>query len=630
MTDPFSKAGSTKDSSYDDIPYESHPFAQSHPNRLFTIGTLFGMRPTPVQKCRVLELGCAAGGNLIPMADYLPESQFVGVDNSARQIRDGLDTVKQLGLDHVILKHVSILDVDAAYGQFDYIICHGVFSWVPENVRKKILDICGTQLTPNGIAYVSYNTYPGWHMRGMIRDMMRYHAARFNAPKDRIQQARALLKFLTQSVNRANPRLPELLGTLGQTLDSLMTGRLDPAHIKTRVEETTAASAELTGFFPVEPFQKTLEGLQSAAAAEPFEPTAIQFAAAAVRGRLNEFATLVRSEGAYPQLLKQEADAIQNQADHYLYHEHLEEVNDPVYFHDFIELAKIRGLKYLGEARVGTMVTGNFGAEVEQTLRVLASDQIQAEQYMDFLRNRMFRETLLCGENHAINWSVAPDSLRALHVASAARPMLPEGKTELDLTSDESVTYRSPNGMTMATNRPLLKVAMHLLQTAYPASIPFDALRKQARENIGGGDPSNARAVAEDSQQIAIGLLNCYMGSDLIELFGMPITFARAAGEYPVALPLARIHAAKTGIIANRRHEVVRLNELDRHMIPMLDGSNDRAALVTKLTAFAEAGGITVRQHDVPLTDREQIRGALESILDAALNNVARMGILAG
>ena len=86
MTDPFSKAGSTKDSSYDDIPYESHPFAQSHPNRLFTIGTLFGMRPTPVQKCRVLELGCAAGGNLIPMADYLPESQFVGVDNLARQI----------------------------------------------------------------------------------------------------------------------------------------------------------------------------------------------------------------------------------------------------------------------------------------------------------------------------------------------------------------------------------------------------------------------------------------------------------------------------------------------------------------------------------------------------------------
>ena len=629
MPDAFTTAA-PKDSAYDDIPYESHPFAQSHPNRLFAIGTLFGLKPTPVQKCRVLELGCAAGGNLIPMADYLPESQFVGVDNSARQIRDGLDTVKQLGLENVILQHASILDVDAAYGKFDYIVCHGVFSWVPEKVRRKILEICGTQLTPNGIAYVSYNTYPGWHMRGMIRDMMRYHAARFEAPKDRIQQARALLKFLTQSVYRGNPRLPELMGTLIQNIDPILSGKLDPVQIPPRVSQAATAAAEFTGFFPVGDFQKGVEGLQAAAAAEPFDHPTVQRAAVEIRRTLNEFATVLRSEGAYPQLLKQEADSIQNQPDHYLYHEHLEEVNDPVFFHDFIEFAKERGLQYLGEARVGTMVTGNFGADVEKTLRHLATDQIQAEQYMDFLRNRMFRETLLCSEKHPVSWSVAPDSLRALHVASAAKPVVPDGKTELNLANDESVTYRSPQGMTMATNRPLLKIAMHLLQTAYPASIPFDTLRLQARENLGGADPTDPRTIAEDTQQIAVGLLNCYMGSDLIELFGMPIGFARTAGEYPTALQLARINAAKTGIIANRRHEVVRLNELDRHLIPMLDGSNDRAALVTKLTEVAKAGGITVRQHDVPLTDPVKIRAAIESILEAALNNVARMGILAG
>ena len=615
-------------STYDDIPYESHPFAQSHPNRLFTIGTLFGMKPTPVQKCRVLELGCAAGGNLIPMADYLPESQFVGIDNSANQIGDALDTVRQLGLENVIFKHASILDVDAAYGMFDYIICHGVFSWVPENVRSKILEICGTLLTPNGIAYVSYNTFPGWHMRGMIRDMMRYHAARFSDPKDRIQQSRALLKFLTQSVNKSNPRLPELIGTMGQNLDAVMAGRLDPLQMKAKVASAATACGEFTGFFPIDSLQKKMDALQEAVAAEPFVALSTQRAAAGVRGALNEFAAVVRNEGAYPQLLKQEADSIQNQADHYLYHEHLEEVNEPVYFHEFTDLAQKRGLKYLGEARVGTMVTGNFGAEVEKTLKILATDQIQAEQYMDFLRNRMFRETLLCAERHAVSWSVVPESLRALHVTSAARPVLPEGATELNLSDDGSVTYRSPTGMTMATNRPLLKVAMHLLQLAYPASIPFDSLRKQAREAVGGEEPNNPRQAAEDTQLIAIGLLNCYMGSDLIELYGMPITFAKSAGEYPVALPLARIHAAKTGIIANRRHEVVRLNELDRQMIPLLDGANDRPALVEKLTLVAEAGGITVRQHDVALTDPVQIRKALESIIDTALSNVARMGIL--
>src|SRR5262245_62000460 len=95
--------------SYDEVPYESHPFSQTHPSRLYTIGTLFGMRPTPVQRCRVLELGCAAGGNLIPMAETLPDSEFVGVDLSARQINDGQQLINQFGLKNVKLKHASIM-----------------------------------------------------------------------------------------------------------------------------------------------------------------------------------------------------------------------------------------------------------------------------------------------------------------------------------------------------------------------------------------------------------------------------------------------------------------------------------------------------------------------------------------
>lgn len=72
--------------SYDEVPYESYPFAQTHPDRLATVATLLGLRPAPVEQCRVLELGCAGGGNLIPMALTLPESTFVGIDLSARQI----------------------------------------------------------------------------------------------------------------------------------------------------------------------------------------------------------------------------------------------------------------------------------------------------------------------------------------------------------------------------------------------------------------------------------------------------------------------------------------------------------------------------------------------------------------
>src|SRR5687767_4125441 len=117
--------------SYDEVPYESHPFVQTHPSRLFTVGTLFGLRPTPVTRCRVLELGGAAGGNLIPMADMLPDSQFVGLDLSARQIADGQQAIEKLGLKNLQLKHASITDVDESWGMFDYVICHGVYSWIP-------------------------------------------------------------------------------------------------------------------------------------------------------------------------------------------------------------------------------------------------------------------------------------------------------------------------------------------------------------------------------------------------------------------------------------------------------------------------------------------------------------------
>lgn len=532
---------------YDEVPYESHPFAQTHPNRLFTVGTLFGLRPTPPARCRVLELGCAAGGNLIPMAEMLPDAKIVGIDLSKRQIDDGQSYVKQLGLTNIELKHNSITDVDDSWGQFDYIICHGVYSWVPNHVQDKILDIFDKNLSPNGIAYVSFNTYPGWHMRGMIRDMMRYHSSRFNTPQLRIQQARALLDFLAQSVRADN-------------------------------------------------------------------------------------------NNAYSVLLKQELETLRHQADHYLYHEHLEEVNSPTYFHEFMARAMQHDLKYLGESRIGTMVTGNFGPEIEKTLKILATDQIQAEQYMDFLRNRMFRETLLVHKTATPNWSINPENLRVLHVASPAKPAPPgpppaqgtppQQYTPGPLTSDENVQYRSNSGMQMATNRPILKAVMKVLQEAYPATVPFDVLRKQSRELI-GGVTEDPKQMQEDTQVIAVGLLNCYMSSDLVELHGMPITFNRKPGEKPEALPWARLQAQRMGVVTNRRHEVIRLNDLDKHLIPTLDGKHDKAAIVEKLASVALSGQLNVQRDNITLYDPAEIKKALDSVIDQALQNVANQALMA-
>ena len=189
--------------SYDEFPYLSLAFPQSHPDRLATIGRLLGLSPPAVDECRVLEIGCASGGNLIPMATASPRSRFVGIDLSAVQVRQGAADIAGLGLGNIELVQADLREFAADQGVFDYIIAHGVYSWVPSDVQHKLLDVCARQLSPNGIAYVSYNTLPGWNMRGIIRDAMRYHTRQFPDARSRVRQARATLDFMVQAMEGA-------------------------------------------------------------------------------------------------------------------------------------------------------------------------------------------------------------------------------------------------------------------------------------------------------------------------------------------------------------------------------------------------------------------------------------------
>lgn len=250
---------------YDDVPYESHPFEVSHPRWLSTVAAMFGLKMPSPESARILELGCASGGNLIPMAETLPQSTCLGIDLSSKQIAAGKAFVKATGLSNVELRQESITKVDATYGQFDYIICHGVFSWVDREVQQKIFEVCQRRLAPNGVAYISYNTYPGWHMKGMLRDMMRFHAARFKDPKAQITQSRALLNVLAKTV----------------------------------------------------PSQ----------------------------------------DNSFGMLLRQESENLRKHSDYYIYHEHLELENNPLYFHEFAQRAYDSGMQFLGEAALRGMLT---------------------------------------------------------------------------------------------------------------------------------------------------------------------------------------------------------------------------------------------------------------------------------
>ncbi len=190
--------------SYDSMPYESFSYPFTHPDHLYTIGKLFKLKPADFKKCRVLELGCAGGGNLLPLAYSFPESEYIGIDLSKEQIHEADQHKKTLGLKNVTFRQLDIMQAGADLGTFDYIICHGVFSWVPQAVSKKILELCRDRLNANGMAVISYNTLPGWNFVNSLREMMQYHSQRFSDPSEKVRQARAFLNFLSDSASGAN------------------------------------------------------------------------------------------------------------------------------------------------------------------------------------------------------------------------------------------------------------------------------------------------------------------------------------------------------------------------------------------------------------------------------------------
>jgi methyltransferase-like protein len=206
-------------SMYDQVLYPAGVFPQTHPIRLATIAFLRGMEPAPIQHCRVLELGCGVGGNIIPMAFHLPESEFVGLDLAKRPIASGQAFATGLGQKNISLHSMDVCHPAVAeFGRFDYIIAHGLYSWVPQLVRERILAICREMLNPHGVAYISYNAYPGNHLRDLVRGMMRFHIAVFQDPADKVGQARGLLKFLTESTPQNDYYLAAIRGQYERTL----------------------------------------------------------------------------------------------------------------------------------------------------------------------------------------------------------------------------------------------------------------------------------------------------------------------------------------------------------------------------------------------------------------------------
>jgi SAM-dependent methyltransferase len=160
---------------YDRLPYTDHAYAEAHPDRLAVVARLARWTAPDVAGARVLELGCGRGGNLLPMACALPRASLVGVDRSARQIEDARAVAASAALSNVSFVAASFEDpLPAGSSRFDFVVAHGVCSWVPPATRRALLRAVARALAPGGIGYVSFNVLPGWYERMAARDWLRF------------------------------------------------------------------------------------------------------------------------------------------------------------------------------------------------------------------------------------------------------------------------------------------------------------------------------------------------------------------------------------------------------------------------------------------------------------------------
>lgn len=188
-------------------PYVGKQLRLQHPDHLGAVAMLYGLEAAPAESCRVLELGCGDGWNLVPMAEALPDSEFVGVDLDADRLAAGEKARAALGLRNLTLRAADIAELGASSGRFDYVIAHGLYSVVGDAGRERFFERLASVLGDRGVAFVSANVYPGWRTLEPGRDLARFHAHHTDARDGEplIQRLRSATRFFADNMPRETP-----------------------------------------------------------------------------------------------------------------------------------------------------------------------------------------------------------------------------------------------------------------------------------------------------------------------------------------------------------------------------------------------------------------------------------------
>jgi methyltransferase-like protein len=270
------------------------------------------------------------------------------------------------------------------------------------------------------------------------------------------------------------------------------------------------------------------------------------------------------------------------------------------------------------------MSEATFPADVQTTLRKLAPNIIKMEQYMDFLRNRTFRQTLLCHREVSLNRRLSHESLSRLYVACPAKP----ASAESNLAAGASEQFKHPRGITLTSSDALVKAALVHLAETWPEAVAFESLCASARRRLDPTPVFDAATVENDRRVLGTRLLQTY-ANNFVQLHVHPPAVSSTPGNKPAASSLARFQASRTGLVTNLCHEPVKLTEFNRHLVCQLDGSRDQGALVDSLADLVHQNVLVVRddQGD-PITDRARTVSILKLAVDNNLPQLAQQALL--
>ncbi|MBC8071432.1 MAG: class I SAM-dependent methyltransferase [Deltaproteobacteria bacterium] len=206
---------------YDELPYRSSPIEWTAPERLALASLLHGGPRTKRAGYRMLELGCGDGTNLLALAYFRRHAQFVGVDGSAKHVELGRARVRELGLGNLHFIHADLRELGAQLeGVFEYVVAHGLISWVPDDVRDAVLALSRTRLADDGLVYLNYNAQPGWSVRGLVRRMLLRHTEDIVGLRARTVAAQhAAAQLRAQLLTSDHPWSQLLAGELGLVVE---------------------------------------------------------------------------------------------------------------------------------------------------------------------------------------------------------------------------------------------------------------------------------------------------------------------------------------------------------------------------------------------------------------------------